>query len=199
MATWDTNKTVHYSVEVQGRLGSQYSITKETYSYSISAQALNQEWTSTFIGIVNGARNSSAMVESSTLDQFAKLRFSTAVGQPDISDYGLYADEASFFGANSTGTQLVEVLLYPAMPSESPSSYASQIQRSAPGHWSALTDKDFTHFGYFVGTGPYEVVQQPCPVFEIPNGGINITQYFESAGCSVSLQQSTWLVIILGR
>jgi hypothetical protein len=102
-----------------------------------------------------------------------------------------------FFGANSSKLALVEVLLYPNLTVMDPFPYANIIQESAPGHWAALTDQNYTHFGYYVGTGPYEVVKQPCPIFEIPRAGVNITQFFESAGYSVSMQQATWLVIIL--
>lgn len=187
-----------YTLEVQGLLGSAASITKEEFSYSLSAQAADRLWVNAFIGLVNAARGGEPLIESSTLDNFAKLRFNTAVTEPDISDYGFDADASSFFEANATRPAIAEDLLYPNMTTEDPYAYASTIQGSAPAHWASLTDNSYTHFGFFVGTGPYEVVQQPCPVTEIPGGGINITQYFENAGCTVSLQQSTWLVVILG-
>ena len=186
-----------YSVEVQGYLGSQFSITRQTFTYAISAHALTLLWVNTFVSLVNAARNNSALVESPLLDKFAGLRFNTAVAQPDISDYGLQADEASFFGANGTTPALVEILLYPSIATADPYSYVNAIQTSAPGHWTALTDGTYTHFGYYVGSGPYELVQQPCPVSEIPRAGVNITQFFENAGCKVSTQESTWLVITL--
>jgi hypothetical protein len=188
-----------YSVEVRGYLGSQYSITEQSFTHSISAQSLNQLWVNEFAKLVNANRSIPALIESPTLDKFAKLRFNTAVTQPDISDYGLYADESSFFGGSATRPALVEVLLYPTIATEDPYGYVNTIQEYAPGHWAALTDKGYTHFGYYVGSGQYEVVHQPCPVFEIPGAGINITQYFEKAGCSVSTQQSTWLVLILSN
>jgi hypothetical protein len=187
-----------YSVEVRGRLGSHYSVTKETFTYSLSTQESGRLWVRSFIKLVNSGRNGSTLSESPTLDKFAALRFNTAVTQPGISDYGLYGDEASFFGANTT-PPIVEILLYPTIYSDNPYSYASFVQSSGPGHWAALTDKNFTHYGYYVGTGPYEVVREPCPVYEIPRAGINITQFFESYGCSVSLEQATWLVIILPK
>lgn len=186
-----------YSVEVRGYLGSQFSITRQTFTYAISAQALNKLWVNTFVSLVDAARNNSALVESPLLVKFAGLRFNTAVTQPDISDYGLQADEASFFGANGTSPALVEILLYPSIATADPYSYANAIRTSAPGHWTALTDRSYTHFGYYVGSGPYELVQQPCPISEIPRAGVNITQFFENAGCKVSTQESTWLVIIL--
>ena len=185
-----------YSVEVLGLLGDQYFVSRRTFSYSLPAQAINQAWVTNFISLVNSARNSSTLTESSMLDSFAALRFSSAVKQPNISDYGLSGDTSAFFGANGAPPTIVEVLLYPA--GQNPYSYAAFIQGSAPGHWSALTDKGYTHFGYYVGTGPYEFVKYPCSVSEVPGPGVNITQYFTAAGCSVSTEQTTWLVIIVG-
>jgi hypothetical protein len=46
-----------YSVEVRGRLGSHYSVTKETFTYSLSTQEENQLWVRSFIKLVNAARN----------------------------------------------------------------------------------------------------------------------------------------------
>ncbi|HEV2119486.1 MAG TPA: hypothetical protein VGS11_05215, partial [Candidatus Bathyarchaeia archaeon] len=159
--------------------------------------AIDQVWVAKFISLVSSARSNSTLTESSTLDMFAALRFNTAVNQPNISDYGLSGDTSSFFG-NGTPPAIVEVLLYPA-GQDPPSSYVAFLQGSAPGHWSALTDKSYTHFGYYVGTGPYEFVKFPCSVSEVPGPGVNITQYFTAAGCSVSTAQTTWLVIIVGK
>jgi hypothetical protein len=185
-----------YSVEVRGILGDQYFVSRRSFSYTLPAQAIDQAWVAKFISLLSSARNNSTLTESSTLDSFAALRFGTAVKQPNISDYGLSADTSSFFGANGTPPSIVEVLLYPA--GQDPYSYAAFIHGSAPGHWSALTDRNYAHFGYYVGTGPYEFVKFPCSVSEIPGPGINITQYFTAAGCTVRTQQTTWLVIIMG-
>ncbi|HEY6283989.1 MAG TPA: hypothetical protein VIW22_08710 [Nitrososphaerales archaeon] len=186
-----------YAVEIQGRLGHQYSITRESFTYSLSPQAADRIWVDKFISLVNGARNGTSLVQSSTLDRFASIRFATAVSQPDISDFGLYADESSFFGANATRPVIFEELLFPNMTRENPYTFVNVLQTSAPGHWAGLTDRTFGHFGYYVGTGPYEFVQRGCPVSEIPGAGINITQYLQNAGCKVVVQQSTWLVLIL--
>ena len=186
-----------YSVGVQGYLGNSYAITRQTYTYSPSVQAVDELWVNAFVKLVNSARSNSSLTESQTLDQFAKLRFDTAVTQPDISDYGFSADVSTFFGANATKPTLAELLFYPDIPTETPYSYLSTIQESAPTHWAGLMDQDYTHFGFYVGTGPYEVVQQPCSAVEVPGAGVNITQYFESHGCKVSVQQSTWLALIL--
>ena len=185
-----------YSAQVSGFLGDKYFISRKTFSYTLPVQAIDQAWVANFISLVSSARNNSTLTESSTLDSFAALRFSSAVKQPNISDYGLSGDTSTFFGANGTPPAIVEVLLYPA--GQNPYSYAAFIHESAPGHWSALTDRSFTHFGYYVGTGPYEFVKYPCSVSEVPGPGINITRYFTAAGCSVSTEQTTWLVIIVG-
>ena len=197
LITVSPSLTFAYSVEVMGYMGKQFFVTRESSSYSISAQTMNQLWVDDFISLVNAARANSTLTESSTLDSFAAMRFRTAVTQPDISDYGFQDDVSSFFGANATRPAIAEDLLFPNMTSQDPYTFVSTLQGSAPGHWASLTDEDYTHFGFYIGTGPYEVVKLPCPVTEIPGGGINITQYFENAGCSVSVQQSTWLVVVL--
>lgn len=187
-----------YTVEVEGTLGLATSITKQTISYSISAQAADSLWVDGLIKLVNSARPGSPLVESSSLDAFAEQRFNTAVTQPDISDYGFVTDASKFFGENATRPAVTEDLLFPTLATQDPYTYVNSLQGAAPGHWASLTDKNYTHFGFYVGTGPYEVVRQPCPISEVLGAGVNITQYFESAGCSVSVQQSTWLVIVLG-
>jgi hypothetical protein len=184
-----------YSVEARGFLGAHYFVTKQTFSYS--SKYMDQAWVAEFISLVNSARNGSALVESHTLDAFAAQRFSTAVTQPDISDYGLATDTAAFFGTNATASSIAELLLYPG--TDAPYAYESVLQGSAPGHWGALTDVDHSHYGYYIGAGPYEFLDLPCPVTEIPRAGINITQFFGALGCSVGLEQATWLVIILGN
>jgi uncharacterized glyoxalase superfamily protein PhnB len=185
-----------YSVEVRGYLGSKYSVTKQTFSYSLPSQIVNQLWVKTFVGLVNTARGGTGLAESSTLDRFASLRFNTAVTQPDISDYGFYGDVSSFFGANASKTAAEELLLYPG--TESPYSFVSSLQSSFPAHWAPLINGNYTHFGYFVGTAPSVGVKLPCPTTEIPQGGVNITQYFTKLGCSVGrIPSTTWLVVIL--
>jgi uncharacterized glyoxalase superfamily protein PhnB len=185
-----------YSAEVRGYLGSKYSVTRQTFSYSLPSQVVNQLWMKTFIGLVNSARGGTALSESSTLDRFASLRFNTAVTQPDISDYGFYGDLSSFFGTNATKTMVEELLLFPG--TESPYSFVSSLQSSFPAHWAPLMNGNYTHFGYFVETAPAVGVKLPCPTTEIPQGGVNITQYFMKLGCTVGRSPSTtWLVMIL--
>ena len=189
-----------YTVEVTGRLGSTPSVTKQTYSYLLSAQAANRVWVNTFIRLVNAARGSPDLAESGTLDRFAEQRFNTAAKQPDISDYGLSADVSSFLGSNTSKLALTEVLLFPNIGTQSPYAYVNLLQGSARGHWAALTNKSYTHFGFYIGSGPYVSVNLPCPVTEIPQAGINITQYFTNLGCSVSrIPSTTWLVMILSN
>jgi len=191
------NKSFTYYVEVRGAVAGQY------FFYRVGLQGLPPQrgvtaaWVSRFIGQVNNARGAASLTENTTLDRFAAVRFKTAVTYPDISDYGLQGDISTFFGTSGTLPNIVEILLYPG--SQDPSSYSSTIQSYAPGHWSALSDENYTHFGYYVGSAPYEFVKLPCSVTEIPRAGINITLFFTAAGCSVSLVQTTWLVLILSR
>jgi hypothetical protein len=184
-----------YSVEIRGYLGSTYSVTKQTFSYSLPSQTVNQVWVKTFVGLVDSARTGPQLSESSTLDTFASMRFRTAVTQPDISDYGFFGDEISFFGATSKIT-VVELLLFPT--TQSPYSFVGSLQSGSPAHWAALVNRNYTHFGYFVGTGAYVGVKLPCPTTEIPQAGINITQFFTKMGCSAGrIPSTTWLVVIL--
>ncbi len=186
-----------YYVEIRGAANNTPFFYKEEFHAQSPPAGITSVWVSQFIETVNQARGAVRLSENNTLDRFASLRFSTAVTQPDISDYGLASDAADFFGGIGSEPEIVEVLLYPG--TSDPSTYASELQQYAPGHWSALTNTTYTQYGYFIGSGPYEYVNQPCPVSEIPSGGLNITQFFEQAGCSVSVRQATWLVIIMGK
>ncbi len=186
-----------YFVEIRGVANSTPFFYKEEFHAQNPPAGITSAWVSQFIEAVDQARGTVRLSENSALDRFASLRFSTAVTQPDISDYGLASDAASFFGGIGSEPEIVELLLYPG--ASDAYTYASELQQYAPGHWSALTNTTYTQYGYFIGSGPYEYVNQPCPVSEIPSGGLNITQFFEKAGCTVSVRQATWLVIIVGK
>ncbi|MDE1853578.1 MAG: hypothetical protein KGI38_07515 [Thaumarchaeota archaeon] len=191
------NRTFTYYIEVQGFAGGNPFIYREGFQGHRPSSGVDSAWVGQFIGAVDKARGGVTLSENSTLDRFASLRFSTAVSQPDISDYGLSADTASFLPGSGASPMILELLFFPG--SSGPLTYATELQQIAPGHWSALTNTAYSQFGYFIGSGPYEFVNLPCPVLEVPSAGINITQYFEQAGCTVGLQQTTWLVIILGK
>ncbi len=195
--TLPINGSFTYHVEVRGAAAGKYFFYREGLQGQPPQRGITAGWVSRFIGQVNDARGAASLTGNSTLDQFAAVRFKTAAMHPDFSDYGLSGDISTFFGTSGTQPNIVEILLYPG--GQAPSSYASTIQSYAPGHWSALTDKNYTHFGYYVGSGPYEFVKLPCAVTEIPRAGINITQFFKAEGCNVSLVQTTWLVLILSK
>jgi hypothetical protein len=193
--TLPINKSFTYYVEVRGATAGKSFFYREGIQAQPPQRGVTPAWVSRFIEHVNAARGGVSLRENTTLDRFAELRFKTAVTKPDISDYGLSGDISAFFKTNGAQSNVVELLLFPG--GLDPASYASQVQTFGPGHWSALTDKSYTQFGYYVGTGPYEVVKVPCSTYEIPSAGINITQFFAAKGCNVSLEQATWLVIIL--
>ena len=157
---------------------------------------LNQGWVSLFISQVNQARAGTKLTENSTLDRFAAQRFKTASTQPQISDYGFASDAASFFGRQVSNSSVAELLLFPG--SAPPYLYATELQGSGPHHWSALVNPAYSQFGYYAGEAPYYEVSANCHVTEVPLGGVNITEYFESHGCEVTpVAKVTWLVIIL--
>ena len=188
--------TYRYSAEIRGNLGDSYFVESRSFSYTFPALAVDSDWVSSFIGLVNKARNGTPLAEAGNLDQFAALRFSTASSQPDISDYGFTSDYSRFFGSNGTNPAIAEALLYPG--AALPFSYATTLQQVGRAHWSLLLDANYTHFGYYIGTAPYEVVNLPCPVAEIPGPGLNITQYFQAHGCTTIVEQTIWLVVVLG-
>jgi hypothetical protein len=191
------NKSFMYHVEVRGATAGKSFFYREGFQGQPPQRGVTPGWVNRFMGQVNNARGEVGLIENITLDRFAAVRFKTAVTHPDISDYGLTGDVSMFFGTSGSQPNIIEILLYPG--GQAAFSYASTIQSYAPGHWSALTDKNYIHFGYYVGSGPYEFVKLPCSDTEIPRAGINITQFFTAKGCSVSLVQTTWLVLILGR
>jgi len=183
-----------FYVEVRGQVNGQWFLYRQAFRQTTPAGEIGSGWVKDFVEQVDLARLTSPLTENSTLDNFAELRFSSASSQPQISDYHLANDVASFF---PSGNQpVVEVLLYPGY--SSPSDYAAYLKGSAPGHWSALTNSALHQFGWYVGYGPYYQVSFGCPVSEIPGAGINITQYFQSQGCTVTpIPEETWLVIVL--
>jgi hypothetical protein len=178
---------------VDGRL---FAYTQD-FSQASPQPGLNADWMSLFVGKVNQERQGPALTENSTLDRFAALRFKTASSQPQISDYGLAVDAASFFGSGGGGAGLEELVMYPG--AAAPYVYVTELQGSAPLHWSALINSSFTQFGYFIGSAPYYYIPANCPVQELPAAGINVTQYFQQYGCSTTLEQASWLVVVLGR
>ena len=152
----------------------------------------NAEWVNEFISQVNSHRQT-PLTETPSLDAFAQQRFKTASSQPYISDYNFTQDADAWFGVSAASA--TEVLLFPAYLS--PDAFVSFLQSSAPQHWSALTNPDVGKFGYYVGQGPYFEAAPSCPVSEVP-GGVNITQYIESRGCTVTpVPDATWLVIVM--
>ncbi len=189
-------KSFSYYVEVRGLAGDRYFVYRQGFEEQYPAEGVGPQWVNQFIGQVNQARGGIDLVENSTLDRFAAMRFSTAALQPDISDYGLATDTASFFGANG-GSQVEEILLFPG--NSSSGIYANFLANAAPGHWAALTDTSFTQYGYFVGRAPYVEVSLPCSVYEVPSAGINVTQYFQQHGCATTVEEMTWLVIELSK
>jgi AN1-like Zinc finger len=155
---------------------------------SVQGPTINAQWISQFMASVNSARQSQglqAMVESSSLDSLAqqRLQLETEGTNWEITHYG-YQDLPPGVG---------EVVFYP--DGYTPSSYASNIQSTAPLHWNLLMDSSFSSYGFAVGQGTTLGVYQPCSATELPGPGINITQWFAQHGCQTVQETSTWLVI----
>ena len=187
---------IDYSVELRGYLGGEPFIVRRVIHGSTITLA-GKLWMDEFVKFVNLARNGPPLQESAIIDAFAKIRYNTSIRQPDISDYGFDGDAVTFFGSNLTAYSPNELILYPG--DEFPYAFSVDLQGVGPGHWASMMNSNYTKFGYFMGTSAYEIVDLPCPVTEIPGPGINITQYFQSHGCSVHVAPTLWLVLILGR
>lgn len=193
--TLPVNSSFTFYAEVRGTVGDTPFVVREPFSENYPVGGVGPLWMKAFVNSVDQYRQGVAMVENSTLDQFAAIRFANASANYQISDYGFASDAQRFFGNAPITGELAEVLLYPGI--YTPTSYASFLAGFAPDHWSELTDTVYTQYGYYVGRALYYTVSVPCPVYEIPRGGINIAQYFQAHGCSVAVTEATWLVIIM--
>jgi hypothetical protein len=191
------SQQLQYSVNVLGFVGDGLFYYAKVFEQASPQLGLNQGWVNLFVSRVDQFRGGPALTENSTLDSFAALRFRTASSQPQVSDYGLASDAASFFGPGGQSAGLEELVMYPG--TSAPYVYVTELQGSAPLHWSALINSSFTQFGYFIGSAPYYYIPANCPVQELPAAGINVTQYFQQYGCSTTLEQASWLVVVLGR
>ena len=190
-----TNVTLTYYVEVTAAEVGHHIFCRQGFSQFIPAEGITTAWVGEFIKDLNNARGPMPLLENSTLDRFAAMRFMTASSQPDISDYGFANDLKAFFPSGGP-PYVAETLLFPG--GFTPSNFTAFLKNSAPGHWAALTDGTYEQFGYYVGQARYFDISLNCPTREIPSGGVNITQYFESHGCAVTpVNNAYWLVIIL--
>jgi len=192
-----TNSTqYHYFVYVEGYAGGRPFFYREELRQPAPQAGLGKDWVSVFIGRINGERQGLSLTENATLDRFAAERFATASSNPQISDYGYATDMTSFFGAGASTSGVTELLLYPGV--SAPYSYASDLEGMAPRHFAALMNSNYTQYGYYIGRAPYYLISASCPVQEIPSANINVTQYFEGHGCTVTpVPDVDWLVMIL--
>jgi len=163
---------------------------------------INSTWVFQFFSIVNQYRKSIGappLQYCPWLDNFAHIRFETMIQNPAISHYGFDQDFNEYFSQyqNSLSLLIGEEVLYP--DGYTPDEYVQDMKSNAPIHWEGLMDSNYTYYGYYIGYGPTYVIIGSCPVTEIPGPNINVPQYFQSYGCSVELENSTWLVIELSN
>ncbi|MDG6909413.1 MAG: hypothetical protein JRN08_03500 [Nitrososphaerota archaeon] len=195
LVTLPTNATLTYQVEVRGEMDGHGIFYSQDFRQFVPSEAVTPSWVAEFIQDVDGARGPVPLAETPTLDQFAALRFKTASAQPDVSDYGFARDLGAFFTSGGPASAS-ETLLFPA--GFTPANYTSFLRTSAPGHWGALTNETYGHYGYYIGSAPYYAIPAGCPVTEVPSAGVNITQFFASHGCTLAtLPDTSWLVIVL--
>jgi hypothetical protein len=186
-------QTFGYHVQVRGRVGTEGVVYTRWFQGVWPTKEATPSWVSYFIQQVNLDRTGPKLTENSTLDAFAKERFQTQVANSNISNYGFQQDYAKSFPGS--GSQIGEDTLWTG--TDTPLAYISVLQQSAPGHWSVLTNPDYTQFGFYIGFGPSIVVSQPCSVTEFP-GDVNMTALLASKGCQFHIEQAVWLVIEVG-
>ena len=186
-------QTFGYTIQVIAVLGTQGLVFQRWFSGEWPSKGVTSDWMSGFIQEVNSNRTGQALVENKTLDAFAQTRFQTQVANYNVSNYGFQQDFARSFPGFAI--QIGETTLWPG--TQLPFEYASFLQESAPGHWSALTDPTYTQFGYYIGYGPTIVANQPCSVTEFP-ANVNMTALLTSHGCQFQIEQAVWLVIEVG-
>lgn len=153
----------------------------------------NAEWMKGFIQLVNGYRGDAPLTEDPALDNFAQTRFETASSNYQISDFGFDNQSAQYFAGS--GKLSTEEILYPS--NYSPSAFVGVLQKQAPAHWAGLLDRSYVHFGYYIGNAPSVEFNLSCPVTEITQRNVNITQIAIQNGCKYEVNAVTWLLIVL--
>jgi hypothetical protein len=186
-------QTFGYNVDVIAGLGTQGLVFRHWFQGVWPSKGVTSDWVGAFIQSVNANRTGPALVENKTLDAFAQTRFQTQAANSNISNYGFQQDFSKSFPGSAI--QIGETTLWPG--TQLPFEYAGFLQESAPGHWAVLTDSTYSQFGYYIGTGPIIVADQPCSVTEFP-GGVNMTAMLTSHGCQFHIEQGVWLVIEVG-
>ncbi len=189
------NKSFSFYVEVRGSVEGREFVFRQGFGEYYPRGGVGPLWVKAFIDQADLHRGGSELTENATLDEFAAIRFKNASAHFEISDYGFTEDATAYFGEGEFANQLGELLLYPGV--YSPDSYPTFLSQYAPGHWSVLTNPVYSQYGYFVGYSQYYEVSVPCPVYEIPHAGVNITQFFAQHGCTTTLASTTWLVIVM--
>ena len=160
---------------------------------------INSTWVFQFFSVVNQYRQSTGsppLQYCPWLDNFAHIRFKTMIQNPTISHYGFDQDYNEYLSQYQNFLSVSEEVFYPN--GYTPKDYVQILQSEAPIHWEGLIDSNYTYYGYYIGYGPTYVIIGSCPVTEIV-GSIDVLQYFQSHGCSVELENDTWLVIELSN
>jgi hypothetical protein len=111
----------------------------------------------------------------------------------ETSHYGQLADLQSFDNGTYYYGSAEEVLT----PSTySPSGYVQYLSQKGTLHLSLLESDAYTYYGYHIGVAP-NAETYGCSNNEIPGPDVNTTQYLKSIGCTVVVQNTTWLVLEL--
>ena len=161
---------------------------------------INSTWVFQFFSIVNQYRQSTGappLQYCPWLDNFAHIRFETMIQNPAISHYGFDQDYNEYLSQYQNFLSVGEEVLYPN--GYTPKDYVQYMQSNAPIHWEGLLNSNYMYYGYYIVYGPTYAIIGLCSVTEIPGPNINVPQYLQSYGCSVDIENDTWLVIELSN
>ena len=168
------------------------STTEQTSTFAtLTPVSFDAQWVASFISVVNGQRSTS-LKESSALDQFAALRFKTLAGNYQITHYNFEQDFNSFSSGRSM--RVAEEYFFPNTGSVA---YAHLIQGSYSAHWQDLVDPTYTHFGFYVGTGPVVSRYGACSAPTEILGSVNQTAMLIQYNCRFTVISQTYFVIEL--
>jgi hypothetical protein len=162
----------------------------------LQPEPVDARWAHEFFGnlsVIRQGMGEAGLTESQQLDSFANLRFQDLVAHYQMTHYNYQNDFASYFGAYA-GIAGTEEYFYPS--GHSHSDFVTYLKENAPAHYQGLIDGTYSHYGFYIGSGPVYNVNSGCPVSEIV-GSVNQTQFFQQNGCTFSIGTATWLVVEL--
>ncbi len=165
------------------------NVAKFIYSY-VAPVSIDKGWVTDFVSIANQHRTT-PLFHCPHLQGFANLRFteSTAGTNWQVSSFGLDRANRDYFGSTDS-TQ--EEVLHPA--GYKPSAYYSTFINSLSKN--AMMDPNNSAYSYYIGAAPSVTPKGLC-LAPVPGANVNVTQYYSRYGCSTTVENTVWLLLVL--